>query len=328
MSERPLVSVIIVNYNGLRFLEKCLTAVAGQTYPAFEVLLVDNGSSDGSVGFVRERFPAVRVLEAGKNLGFAAGNNLGIREAKGELIATLNNDTEATPGWLAALARPMIADPSVGMCASKMLLMARPGLIDSTGIEVSRSGACWDRGMLQPADRYGSPGEVFGPCAGAALYRRKMLDEVGLFDEDFFTFMEDADLAFRGNLAGWKCAYAPEAVVYHYHGGTAGFMSGFSVYYGNRNIVWLAVKDFPGPLLLTSLPWIIGRNLITIPYYCARGHGGTVVRSKVDALKGVPAMWSKRRHWPAGSRVKVSVKTWAAIPRTDIDAIPGTDMVK
>jgi GT2 family glycosyltransferase len=222
MDSPPLVSVVIVNYNGLKFLEKCLAAALGQTYPAFEVLLVDNGSSDGSVSFVRERFPAVKVIETGRNLGFAAGNNAGIRAAKGDLIATLNNDTEVTPGWLTALVRPMVADPSVGMCASKMLLMREPGVIDSTGIEISRSGACWDRGMFEPDDgRYGIADEIFGPCAGAALYRKKMLDEVGLFDEDFFTYMEDVDLAFRGNLAGWKCMYAPAAIVYHYHGGTA-----------------------------------------------------------------------------------------------------------
>jgi hypothetical protein len=317
VTEAPLVSVIIVNYNGLRFLDQCLTSVLRQDYSHTEVLFVDNGSVDGSADFVRRHFPSVKVVGLGKNLGFAAGNNAGIRAASGDLIATLNNDTEAMPGWISALVRPA-SDPRVGMCASKMLLMSQPGTIDSAGIEISRSGACWDRGMLEPDDgRYGSVEEVFGPCAGAALYRRSMLDEIGLFDEDFFAYMEDADLAFRGRLAGWKCVYVPDAVVRHYHGGTAGYQSGFSIYYGNRNIVWLAIKNYPPGFLATSAPWIVGRNLATIPFYILKGHGLAILRSKVDALLGIPHMLGKRRYWPAKRQAISLIRTWAAFPGTN-----------
>jgi len=314
-SERPLVSVIIVNYNGLRFLKTCLDSIALQNYDQVETIFVDNGSTDGSVDLVKLRYPWVRVIQNNANLGFAAGNNIGIKAASGQLIATLNNDTEAEPGWITALVAAMRQD-GIGMCASKILYMNDRGRIDSTGIEISRSGACWDRGMLQPDDgRFDSKCEVFGPCAGAAMYRKQMMDESGLFDGDFFAYMEDVDLAFRGQMAGWKCLYVPDAVVYHYHGGTAGYMSDFSIYYGNRNIIWNVFKNYPASLLATSLPFIIGRNLAVIPFYIVKGHGIAAVRSKIDALLGLPALLKKRRHWPEENRIPVLMKNWAHISK-------------
>lgn len=310
---KPVVSVIVVNYNGKAFLERCFSSLMAQTYPSVELILVDNGSSDGSVDLVMRQFPAVRVILNDKNLGFAEANNVGIRAAHGSLIATLNNDTEACPGWLEALVRAMLSDDRVGMCASKMLLMMDPGLINSTGICISRSGACWDRGMFE-TDRgqYDRLEEVFGPCAGAALYRKSMLDEVGLFDGDFFAYMEDVDLTFRARAAGWKCLYVPDAVVYHYNCGTSGYMSDLSIYLGNRNIVWNFVKNFHGPLLLASLPWAVCRNLAVIPYYALRGHGRAALRAKIDALRGIPKMASRRRQGKAD--VGRYVMTWARMP--------------
>ena len=312
----PLVSVIVVNYNGLRFLQKCLDSLLAQSYKKAEIILVDNCSTDGSASFVKANYPSVRLIENEANLGFALANNIGIRASIGEMIATLNNDTEVTPQWLGSLVDAARHDDDVGMCASKMLFMKSPGIIDSTGICISRSGACWDRGMFEPDLGQYSSGEVFGPCAGAALYRKKMLDETGLFDEDFFAYMEDVDLAFRGRLAGWKCVYVPEAVVYHFHGGTAGYGSEFTIYYGNRNIIWNAMKNYPLPMLLASLPFIIARNLAVIPYYAVRGHGLTILRSKADALKGIPAILDKRRNSSRAKRkTNGFILTWAKLPR-------------
>ncbi|HTX43647.1 MAG TPA: glycosyltransferase family 2 protein [Methanocella sp.] len=312
---KPLASVIVVNYNGKQYLKRCMDALLRQTYPSLEVILVDNGSSDGSAEYVKGSYPSVRTVEAAENLGFARGNNVGIRAARGEFIATLNNDTEAAPGWLEALVGAMAADEGVGMCASKMLRMDDPTLIDSTGICVSRSGACWDRGMFQKdVGQFEAAEEVFGPCAGAALYRKSMLDAVGLFDEDFVSYMEDTDLAFRCRLAGWKCRYVPGAVVYHVHGGTAGYVSPYTVYYGNRNIVWYPLQDFPLPLLLTSLPFIVGRSLAVIPYYVLKGHGVTILRAKLDALLGIPKALGKRRHGGNGD-INKFIRTWADIKK-------------
>ncbi|MBU4223245.1 MAG: glycosyltransferase family 2 protein [Euryarchaeota archaeon] len=182
----PPVSVIIVNFNGKHYLKNCLSSLSAQSYPATEVIFVDNGSSDGSIEYVRNEFQSVRIIESKKNLGFAKGNNLGIKEARGELIATLNNDTQVSPRWLEELVGAMNSDELVGICASKMLFMKDHGMINSTGICLSRSGTCWDRGIFEPdAGQYGSMEEVFGPCAGAALYQKSMLEETGLFDEYF-----------------------------------------------------------------------------------------------------------------------------------------------
>ncbi len=309
----PLVSVIVVNYNGKAFLEKCLASLEAQTYPRFETILVDNGSTDGSVEQATERHPNVRAIRNGRNTGFAKANNIGILAAKGALIATLNNDAAAEPRWLEALVEAMMSDDAVGMCASKMVFMTRPWVINSTGICISRSGASWDRGMFEPdRGQYDTVEEVFGPCAGAALYRKSMLDEAGRFDESFFAYMEDVDLAFRCRLKGWKCVYVPDAVARHYHGGTAGYMSDLSVYLGNRNIVWNFVKNYPAVLLVVSLPWAVGRNLAVLPYYALKGHGLAALRAKVDALKGLPEMLLKR----SGGNGNISrfIGKWANIP--------------
>jgi GT2 family glycosyltransferase len=186
------------------------------------------------------------------------------------------------------------------------------GRINSTGICISRSGAAWDRGMFeQDLGQYDIREEVFGPCAGAALYRKVMLEEIGLFDEDFFLYMEDVDLAFRGRLAGWKCVYVPEAVVYHYHGGTAGYGSSLSVYYGNRNIIWYAIKDFPMRILITSLLFILTRNLAAIPYYCLRGQGKVILKSKLDGLRKRNNVIRKVPE----KEIKKFIKTWCGIKR-------------
>jgi hypothetical protein len=315
LENTPLVSVIIVNYNGKRFLDTCLGSLYRQSYPTMEILLVDNGSSDGSIDFIRASYPGIKVIETGDNLGFAKANNIGIKAAKGEYIATLNNDTETEPGWLTALVEAMRSDECTGMCASKMLRMDDHGIIDSTGICVSRSGACWDRGMFErDVGQYEKTEEVFGPCAGAALYRKSMLDQAGLFDEDFISYMEDSDLAMRGRLWGWKCLYVPKAVVYHFHGGTAGYVSDYTVYYGNRNIVWYPLKDFPAGLLLTSLPFIVSRSLGVIPYYVLKGHGTTILRAKVDSVKGIPKMlWKRRKN--GKKDINKFIRTWADIKK-------------
>lgn len=311
-----MISVIVLNYNGRRFLDGCLSSLASQTQTNFEVILVDNGSNDGSPDYIQAHYPWVRLVRNEENLGFAGGTNAGIRAAKGSYILTLNNDAVADRQMIEELARPM-ADPQVGVCAAKMLFP--DGRINSAGICVSRSGAAWDRGIFQPDQgQYDSMEEVFGACAGAALYRKKMLDEIGLFDEDFFLYLEDVDLAMRARLAGWKCIYVPGARVVHYHGGTAGVGSDLVVYYGNRNIVWYPVKDFPVWLLVTSLPFILGRNLAVIPYYALRGQGRVILKSKIDAMKGLPIMLRKRRDVVRRvdySEIKRFVQTWSRIKR-------------
>ncbi len=291
----PLISVIVVNYNGKKFLRDCLDSIFCQTYNHFEVILVDNASVDGSVDYVRNQFPKVTIFTQSVNLGFAGGTNAGIRQARGEFILTLNNDTIVSPTFIEELSKPMISDLMVGICGSKMLLP--DGRINSTAICISMSGAVWDRGMGEmDRGQYDSPEEVFGACAGAALYRRVMLDEIGHFDDDFFLYMEDVDLSFRARLSGWKCIYVPSARVVHTRGGTTGLQSYLSIYYVNRNVVWYVVKNFPTKLFYTSLPWIIGRNCAVIPYYFFKGNGLAALKAKVDAIRGLNSIIKKRRN--------------------------------
>ncbi len=290
-----MISVVVLNYNGKKFLDGCLSSLDRQTYRDFEVILVDNGSSDGSVAYVRKWYPSVILVETGKNLGFAGGTNAGIRVARGEFIFTLNNDTITDPHLLEEIVRPMQLDPSVGMCAAKMIFP--DGRINSTGICISLSGAAWDQGIDEPDHgQYDVTEEVFGPCAGAALYRSSMLDEIGLFDEDFFLYMEDVDLAFRARLSGWTCIFVPTARVVHIHRGTAGFNTDISIYYGNRNLIWYVIKNFPSRTLLLSSPWIIGRNCADIPYYLLKGRGFSIFRAKIDMIKGLHSMIEKRKN--------------------------------
>jgi len=290
----PFISVVIVNFNGLRFLEPCLSSLAGQSFRNFEIILVDNGSSDGSAGYIRERFPSVVLIETGKNLGFAGGTNTGIHASRGDFILTLNNDTITDPFFIENMVRPIKLDSQIGMCASKMLFP--DGRINSTGVCISRSGAAWDRGIFEEdAGQYNTEEEVFGPCGGAALYRRSMLDEIGFFDEDFFIYVEDIDLAFRARLAGWKCIYIPTALVTHLMGGTTGVYSDISIFYGTRNQLWNTIKNFPVRTFIISLPWIIGKNCADIPYYILKGKGLTIIQAKTSAFGGIFNMIMKRK---------------------------------
>jgi GT2 family glycosyltransferase len=317
-SPPPLISVIIVNYNGKNFLSDCLISIFRQTYFPFEVIMVDNASDDGSVEYVHQNFPEVKIATQSTNRGFAGGTNAGILRAAGEFILTLNNDTIIASNFIDELAKTMQSDPSVGLCASKMIFP--DGKINSTAICISRSGAAWDRGMGEPDNgQYDMQEEVFGACAGAALYRFSMLEEIGLFDEDFFLYMEDVDLAFRARLSGWKCIYVPTARVIHVHGGTAKTGSDLSVYYGNRNLLWYVVKNFPRRTLLIFIPWIIGRNIAVIPYYFLKNKGRAIFKAKIDSLKGLPRIIKKRpsvKQTIPDRKIEKWIQVWSRFPKS------------
>lgn len=296
ISLKPYISVIIINYNGEQYLKDCLDSFYSQTRKDYEIILIDNCSTDRSIEIITRDYPDITLIRNKANLGFAAGTNQGIKVVQGEYILTLNNDTRIERSFLEEMVSPMDDDPQVGICASKMLLP--DGRINSTGLCISRSGAAWNRGMFErDSGQYAQQEEVFGASAGAALYRKTMLDEIGLFDEDFFMYMEDVDLSFRARLAGWKCLFVPTAVVYHHHGGTAGYGSDIAVYYGNRNIIWVVVKNYPSRLLLFSLPWILGRNIGVIVYYAFHRKGRVILRAKLDAIKDRKKIGKKRKQY-------------------------------
>lgn len=290
------VSIVIVNWNGRHFLAPCLRSLAAQTFRDFEIVLVDNGSEDGSLPFVKEHYPQVRLIANDENRGFAAANNQGIRASDAEYVATINNDTEADPDWLAELVAVAEARPQVGACASRMVFAGRPDMINSAGIALDRAGIAWDRQGGQaanPADR--EPVTVFGACAGAALYRREMLDDVGLFDEAFFAYLEDVDLAWRAQWAGWEAVYVPTARVLHAHSGTAGEGSPFKNRLLGRNKVWLIARNYPWPHLLWYLPAIVLYDLGSLPYTLIwRGDWGPL-RGRLEGLRGLRSAIRQRK---------------------------------
>ncbi len=287
------ISVVIVNYNGASFLERCLISLGAQTYTAFEIVFVDNASTDNSVALVARNFPHVRMVLSKTNVGFAAGNNLGIRAAQGNLIATLNTDTEVEKNYLEDLCAPM-REPQVGACAPLMLEMERRDVVDAAGILVDAFGYAWNVGVGQTADNFAAMREIYGACAGAALYRKKMLDEIGLFDDDYFGFYEDADLAWRAHNAGWKTIFVPTARVYHTHGASFGRISPRKTYLLARNRWWTTFKNFPAPQSFFALPILFLLDGISLLQAATRGHFREAWQGRVDAWRGLKKMWAKR----------------------------------
>jgi GT2 family glycosyltransferase len=291
----PRVSVIILTWNGRKFLQDCLDSLAIQTCRDFETIVVDNGSTDGSTAYVREHYPWVRLVTLPENTGFSGGNNRGLAECRGDYIVTLNNDTKVDPGFLAELLRSAEADPLVGMVAAKMLNFYEKGRIDSVGVRISPNGMGQNIGVgEQDCGQYDVASDVFGPCAGAALYRRSMLEEVGFFDPAFFAYYEDLDLAWRGRLAGWRVVTAPEAVVYHVHSATSGKMSPFTVYQVQRNKWYVLLKNWPASLLLKRSPLIVIFDLAALVLAVLRGRGRAAFKARLDVLKALPKLLHER----------------------------------
>lgn len=296
-------TVIIPNWNGRHLLEQCLKSLAGQTFSDFRTIVVDNGSTDGSVAWVQEHHPEVRLIVNSQNRGFAAAINQGIRAGQGAYVLTLNNDAWAEPGWVAALIAAAESDPTVGMCASKMLFAGRPGIINSTGIALDKAGIAWDRrgGEADTASET-VPVEVFGPCGGAALYRRAMLDQIGLFDEDFFAYLEDVDLAWRARRAGWRCLYVPAARVFHRHSATGREGSPFKSYHLGRNKVWLLAKNYPIGHLWPYLPLVFLYDLAAVAYAAVARRDLHALAGRLAGWGGLPRMLRKRERAPEGAR--------------------------
>jgi len=291
----PIVSVIVLNWNGASYLKDCLTSLSSQTYREREIIFVDNNSSDSSVSLVKEKFAHVQITELENNLGFTGGNLAGLSTARGELIALVNNDTRAEKDWLENLVHPMMDDPQIGICASKLIIDGTEK-IDSAGDGLTSAAVGFKRGLRKDKSHYVQQELVFGACAAAALYRRTMLDEIGFFDDDYFLNDEDTDLNFRAQLFGWRCVYVPTAVVYHKVNATIGRLSDTSVYYHTRNLEFTWMKNLPTGLMLRFAHHKIIQEIGAFGYLCFRHHKWQAYfRAKRDAVKMLPLMLEKRR---------------------------------
>jgi len=312
-------SIVVLNWNGAGYVAECLDAALAQKLEGgIEVVVVDNGSTDGSRALVRTYVPRIRLLENAHNVGFAAGCNQAFRAAKGDLLLLLNADAVPEPGWAAALVRAAEAGGRVGLVASKVLGYDDPGTLDGTGHLLWPDGLNRARGRGEPDDgRYDDAREVFFPSGAAMLARRGVVDETGGFDERFFAYGDDTDLGLHARWLGWDCAYAPDARVRHRYSAATGAHSAFKLYHVERNRIWLAVKYLPWTMLAAVPLWTLARIALHAAG-AARGRGvldgygrdlgwrvtaATLARAWWDGLRGVPAMLRTRRRVRESARI-------------------------
>jgi len=264
---------VIVNFNGKHLLAECLDSLKEQTLNGFEVILVDNASSDGSVEYVRTHYPEVRIVETGKNLGYGGGNNAGIAVAQGKYIFLLNNDTKVDPRCLSALFDSAERESDAGMWACRIMNYYERSVIDNTGLLMYRDGIARGRGRLETYHgQYDDTVEVFFPSGCAGLYRKSMLDRIGTFDEDLFLYLDDVDIGLRARWAGWRCRYVSEAVVYHKYSATTEPYSPLKAYLVERNRIWVVLKYFPLYMLIMSFWYSLIRYFVQA-YGIAVGKG-------------------------------------------------------
>lgn len=321
--------VIIVNWNGERFLERCLASLMQQTQRPDEIILVDNASTDASVAIAKQ-FETVRLIALDRNTGFACANNLAIEAvaAETEWVALLNPDAYAQPEWLEQLLAAAQRNPCYDMFSSKLLDAGDSTRLDGVGDAYHLSGLVWRRGHgTHDGPEAQHEREVFSPCAAAAMYRRSALRKAGGFDEDYFCYVEDVDLGFRLRLLGYRCLYVPGSVALHVGSGTSGGQhSEFAVYHGHRNLVWTFVKNMPGILFWLLLPLHLLMNILTICVFAVRGQGRVMLRAKRDALAGLPAVWRKRKQVQA-LRVVSAGDIWRILDKSIRRSRGGDDSI-
>jgi GT2 family glycosyltransferase len=302
---QPLISIIIVNWNGAQHLPVCLNALRAQTYRHFEIIIADNASHDESLALLARDYPEVKVVALSKNLGFTGGNNAGICAAQGEFIVLLNNDTEADPHWLEEISAAFERHPEAGMVASKMKLFDRRDTFHAAGDFYRLDGMPGNRGVWEiDRGQYDREEYVFSACGGSAAYRRSMLDQIGLLDEDFFYSCEDIDLAWRAQLAGWKCVYAPKALVYHKLSATGGGAT--ASFYDGRNFIYVIGKNYPSSLWKKHRGAIIRQqwSLFTEALRAWRGAAARArIRGMLSGLLHLPILLRKRRRIQAIRKV-------------------------
>ncbi|HRE46231.1 MAG TPA: glycosyltransferase family 2 protein [Aggregatilineales bacterium] len=307
-STSPAFSVIIPNWNGGRYLPVCLNALRAQTYPEVEIIVADNASNDGSQALIARDFPEVRLVQLSENRGFTGACNAGLSAARGAYLALLNNDTEAAPTWIAEVVAAFERHPDAGLVASKMLLFDKRDHFHTAGDLFRTDGSAANRGVWQRDDgQFDAEGYVFSACGGSSAYRRTMLDQVGLLDDDFFFSLEDIDLAWRAQLAGWRCVYAPRAVVYHMLSATGGGVT--ASFYDGRNAIYVLVKDIPRAVWRKHGGRILRRQAKTA-WEALRAWRGKAARARLRGMAvgilHLPRLLGKRRTVQRTRRVTIA----------------------
>lgn len=267
-----IATVVIPNLNGMKYLKDCLDSLREQSRQDFSVIMIDNGSEDGSADYVESHYPEVTVCRLETNTGFCHGVNVGIQMSETPYVILLNNDTVCDVSFIEKLVAAMEADERCFSCASKMVRMDHPELMDDGGDYYCALGWAYARGKGKPAKNYDRPKEVFSACAGAAIYRRSVFDEIGLFDEAHFAYLEDVDVAYRARIAGYRNRYIPEAVVRHVGSATSGSVyNEFKIRHTSRNSIYLIYKNMPLLQILLNLPLLAAGFLIKLLFFAKKG---------------------------------------------------------
>lgn len=307
--ESPWVTAIVLNWNRKEMMGRCLDSLLKQTYVNLKMMVVDNASQDGSAEFVREYYPEAELICNDKNLGFTGGNNVGIRNTRTPLIALINNDTTLHPRCIEEMVGSIGKEEKVGCVATKIVLESTPDKIDAAGILVCEDGLAIGRGRMESAALYDDETEVFFASDCVCLYRKEMLDDIGLYDEDFFAYAEETDLGWRARLRGWKTIYNPRALVTHRHSASTGDYQPYKVFLVERNRWWVAFKNLPLRYVITGF-WYTLRRYFFQAWGALSGQGAAgafvketskwglikvLLSSNTSALLGLPKMLKKRR---------------------------------
>lgn len=281
------VSVVTPNYNGIKFLESFFNSLNEDSECIGEVIIIDNASSDGSTEYIKNntfKFP-VKLIENSENKGFAPAVNQGIKQAKYDYIFSLNNDTEVKKGSIKKLLELISSDKNIFSVQAKMLQYNNKNLIDDVGDEYNLLAWTKKTGENHNSDEYGKVREIFSSCAGAAMYNKTILNELGLFDDEFFAYMEDVDLALRANINGYKNLLCPEAVVYHIGSATSGSRyNEFKVKLAARNNVWVVYKNIPIPLKIINFIFLFIGFFIKYLFFLKKGFGSTYLSGIKEGL--------------------------------------------
>lgn len=293
-----IVTIVIVNWNGKKYLKGCLDSLQKQSYCDYEAIIIDNGSKDGSVEYIQQNYPNTKLFQLKRNMGYSVGMNVALEHSKNKYIIALNNDTTLDQNWLFALVKMAESDERIGSCQPKILSLQNPAFLDSVGLSINKDGESFQIGFQEKdTGQYNTVRELLGACSASVLYRRQALMQIGGFDQDFFAYFEDVDVALRLKKAGWKCMYVPTAIVYHYGSATGVNDSFLKTYLLERNQYYYRIKNQSITLLLRFLikrPKSISQKIFLLMKNRQFGILLAFLKGNSDAIKNFSKMYHKR----------------------------------
>lgn len=316
-NKKCAISVVIPNYNGLQYIERCLESLKKQSFQEYEVIFVDNGSKDGSMEAVRENYPWVRLICLLENTGFCGAVNAGIRASEAEYVVLLNNDTEADPDFLKELYRGISEKSKAFSGAAMMLQFRERDKIDDAGNFYNALGWAFARGKGKSEKRYQKECQIFSSCGGAAIYRRELLEKLGCFDEEHFAYLEDTDLGYRAKISGYENWYVPKAKVFHVGSGTSGSRyNQFKIRYSSRNNIYMIYKNMPLFQIVLNFPFLVVGFGIKLLFFTLKGYG----KEYAAGIKNGFSLCKKEKKYPfswknAGNYCKIQWQLWVNIFR-------------